>query len=77
MGSLTSFLLVGGELIKTTTTTTTTTTTAAAATTTTTTILLLLIDSRSTHVPVLLYCVLFYLYLLCRRKANIYVIHRQ
>ena len=30
-----------------------------------------------THVHVLLYCVLFYLYLLCSRKANFYVIHRQ
>ena len=74
MGSSAGFLLIGGELMKTTTTTTTTTT---AITTTTTTILLLLIDSLSTHVHVLLYCVLFYLYLLCSRKPNIYVIHRQ
>ena len=29
------------------------------------------------YVHVLLYCVLFYLYLLCSRKANFYVIHRQ
>ena len=30
-----------------------------------------------THVHVLIYSVLFYLYLLCSRKANFYVIHRQ
>ena len=30
-----------------------------------------------TYVRVLLYCVLFCLYLLCSRKENLYVIHRQ
>ena len=30
-----------------------------------------------TYVHVLLYCVLFHLYVLCSRKANFYVIHRQ
>ena len=30
-----------------------------------------------TYIHVLLYCMLFYLYLLCSRKANFYAIHRQ